>query len=550
MHRHILPTPAFTLIELVLSLAIASILLTGLTGAVVFATKALPAEGSVESTVLTTARQVEEFSDDLQAALWVAEHTDTAITFTVADRNGDGSPEHIRYAWGGNAGDPLTRQYNGGTVVNVLDSVQDFALTYDLKTIREVYIGAPVKSGEVSVAGYSASTDLGDAHVRKNDWWSQYFEPSIPADATTWFVTRILFMAEREKDESATTDIELRTPLEDRTPSDEVLDSTQVDQLSLPTSASWHSVLFYGEYPLSPGEGLCLAFTTKDNKSAKLRYQHDHAYAPPSALSEGKPDWRAVDETDSLLYYVYGMYYTPGPEQYLDRTYITGVRIDLQTTTDEDTSLSTGARLLNGPEILTGYWDLDFNTDPTMIDVNADSAADWLVYDGSKFDISKLNGGTWHAKLRLDTYPDDDFATPITIAASLQELTAKAVGVQLWLNADWSGSNCAPLCTQVTLADDGTQTVTVSDMRSDTKTGTLISVTGVPPEPVDLKVMIDPRPEHSESVGQRRRSRHGHLSTRSPRAVANASSTCFHRADTDIYSLSVRVGGSGGVVSP
>ena len=39
-------------------------------------------------------------------------------------------PETIRYAWSGTPGDPLTRQYNGGTVLNVSDYVQFFSLDY------------------------------------------------------------------------------------------------------------------------------------------------------------------------------------------------------------------------------------------------------------------------------------------------------------------------------------------------------------------------------------------------------------------------------------
>ena len=59
--------------------------------------------------------------------------TPNAITFDVADRNhGDPGPETITYAWAGTPGDPLTRQYNGGTIVNLQEDVQEFDLRYDL----------------------------------------------------------------------------------------------------------------------------------------------------------------------------------------------------------------------------------------------------------------------------------------------------------------------------------------------------------------------------------------------------------------------------------
>lgn len=63
---------------------------------------------------------------DIQLAQSFSENTTTAVTFTVPDRNGDNNPETIRYAWSGNAGDPLTRQYNSGAVVTVAENVHTF----------------------------------------------------------------------------------------------------------------------------------------------------------------------------------------------------------------------------------------------------------------------------------------------------------------------------------------------------------------------------------------------------------------------------------------
>ena len=51
--------------------------------------------------------------------------------FTTADRKGDGGPESMRYVWNGTAGQPLTRQVNGGPLETITQSVADFSLTYD-----------------------------------------------------------------------------------------------------------------------------------------------------------------------------------------------------------------------------------------------------------------------------------------------------------------------------------------------------------------------------------------------------------------------------------
>ncbi|MDD4889666.1 MAG: hypothetical protein PHU85_07020, partial [Phycisphaerae bacterium] len=72
---------------------------------------------------------------DLSLATSFTERTDRAVTMTVPDRTGDSQPETIRYAWSGVAGDPLTRQINGGPVVTIGPACYQFNLSYLLKTL-------------------------------------------------------------------------------------------------------------------------------------------------------------------------------------------------------------------------------------------------------------------------------------------------------------------------------------------------------------------------------------------------------------------------------
>src|SRR5579871_1618127 len=99
---------AFTLVELVMSLSLAAVLLLAMQSTVMVACKAIPDGRGVGSQISGGAGPVATFSSDLFAATAVSEMTANSITFTVPDRNGDGNPETIRYAWSGNAGDPLT----------------------------------------------------------------------------------------------------------------------------------------------------------------------------------------------------------------------------------------------------------------------------------------------------------------------------------------------------------------------------------------------------------------------------------------------------------
>jgi hypothetical protein len=57
----------------------------------------------------------------------------------VADRSSppDGRSETIRYNWSGTPGAPLTRQYNGGAVIDMIDSVQTLEVQYEIETVSD-----------------------------------------------------------------------------------------------------------------------------------------------------------------------------------------------------------------------------------------------------------------------------------------------------------------------------------------------------------------------------------------------------------------------------
>jgi len=119
----------YTLVELVVSIAIMSILMAGIASAVLIASHAMPGGQTPLETAVEAIDVVDQIASELLYATTITENTASAVTFTVADRShGDSGPETIRYAWSGTPGDPLTRQYNGGTTVTVCQDVQDFSL--------------------------------------------------------------------------------------------------------------------------------------------------------------------------------------------------------------------------------------------------------------------------------------------------------------------------------------------------------------------------------------------------------------------------------------
>jgi hypothetical protein len=117
-----------TLMEMVVAMTAAAVLMGGMGGTIYLASQALH-DGDSKAVQQVQDRQVmEQLLDDVELALIFTERTNTAIEFTVPDRDGDGQPETIRYAWSGVAGDPLTYEYNGSAPTAIAHDVQQFDL--------------------------------------------------------------------------------------------------------------------------------------------------------------------------------------------------------------------------------------------------------------------------------------------------------------------------------------------------------------------------------------------------------------------------------------
>ena len=118
-------------------MTIMAILMGAMTSAILMASHALPTGQTPLEKKTQAADIVGQIAGELFYATAITEATANAVTFTVADRgHGAAGPETIRYAWAGTAGDPLTRHYNGGTVVTLCEDVELFKLVYTARTTR------------------------------------------------------------------------------------------------------------------------------------------------------------------------------------------------------------------------------------------------------------------------------------------------------------------------------------------------------------------------------------------------------------------------------
>lgn len=257
----------FTLVEAILSfviLAIVSLACMSVTSLMVRS-----AAASAETGAAATAAEARDAMDlitrDLKMATAITERSAAAIGLSVPDRNNDGSPEGIRYAWAG-PGSPITRQYNGGSVVNVVASARNFNLAFLDKTavappVPVIPPSVSTESSEQLFCSYetapSSSWGLTTSHYE-----AEYFNPTLPAAATAWSITKVGVMMKRAAAGSTgTVTYQIRAADSNNKPTGLPLASGVVSVSTVPTSNTWVEVPV-SLAGLTPGTGMTLVLVS------------------------------------------------------------------------------------------------------------------------------------------------------------------------------------------------------------------------------------------------------------------------------------------------
>jgi prepilin-type N-terminal cleavage/methylation domain-containing protein len=103
-----LPRAGYSLLELVIASSLSAVLMAGLAASVQIASQSLDVATGSSTTSREAQQAINQIHEDLQSALDISDLQASSVTFLVPDRDGDGLPELMLYAWGGTAGDPLT----------------------------------------------------------------------------------------------------------------------------------------------------------------------------------------------------------------------------------------------------------------------------------------------------------------------------------------------------------------------------------------------------------------------------------------------------------
>ena len=309
------PRRGFTLLEVMLSAALLALVMGGATSAILIAAKGIDGSATNAVRARTASEVLDQVAADLQAATAFTERTATAVTFTVPDRNGDGQPETLRYAWSGVAGDPLTRSVNGGTAVSMANGVNAFNLNLSSLSFT------PLESQEMVLASYDHSTGASsrDFNLDGSHLCAAYFAPSLPVNAVAWKITRVKFVARQKDSPTGTLAVEIRTASSGGLPTTTVIGSQSLSETALLVAYAWTEVQFSNLSGLNPASGCCLVIRqpVSGGSAATINYEQNGSAMNANAcwLTSGNSggSWSAPNTTQEMRFYVYGTVSTQGP---------------------------------------------------------------------------------------------------------------------------------------------------------------------------------------------------------------------------------------------
>lgn len=486
----------FSIMEVAVTSSIMLAMALGMGAAVAVASRGIPSEESPVRARVEGAATLASMAAEIGAALHIKSPGLQSIEFTVADRDGDGVPEQIKYHWDVLDTMALLRTYNGGTPTPVAHDVKSLQFQYSLATVQETYPGPPPIWPEEILFSHNASSSLSEVDIKSDQMMSQYFVPAMPSDALSWSVTRVQFVARRQNSNAYTLKAQVRTADAFGLPTATVIEEALIPQLSLPSSATWVEQAYSNITGLKPGSGLCFYLTTTDPDAAMITYRSGGVSMSGSGLVIKKPTDLSLPtdlQTDKAMQInVYGKIERDVvvPDKTLTRYFFKSMRIVLRMGDDsKDTVIET--MFANGPEAMSTRYITDFTSDPTTLDFNADGAGDFKAV-GGLLAITDFGSGVLSPSVPVELNAANDFVKTTTVEVSMRDATSGGGGGGFWMEADRAGSTYAAFEAVIATQADGTQSLIVS-MKTDPSTMTALVKTQIPSgQYASVRYIIDP----------------------------------------------------------
>lgn len=359
--------PGYTLVELTVAVSVATVLMGGLGSAIILASRAIPAPDSPTRATADAFHVAEQIAGELFCAFAFTERSSTAVEFRVHDRDADFSNETIRYAWSGTPGDPLTRQYNGGTAVEIASGVQEFALAYTVSTQSETTtVEGTSWSGEQLLASFDGwagvTPTLQLQPVNSVSWSSQYFEIVPPADTTELRFTQAVVWLMHGGVAPERIDVGIYRSKGDGSYEPEATaigTPATIPGASLTTITTMMTTLFSDVVVQDVARtDYCLVLKGSTTTLAYAQYMYSKS-ATYNAMyylwtTDGGSSWDPSKnlEQQDLRFYLYGSFGMTGTQEVtVDRYFLTAASIGLQISADTSTRVETSVQVLNAPEV-------------------------------------------------------------------------------------------------------------------------------------------------------------------------------------------------------
>ena len=311
-----------SLIELIASTAIIGILAVALGSTMILSARANEQAVQLAETP-NNQGIVKQIASDLQLATAFTQRTDTTVTFTVPDRDGDNIPETISYAWSGIPGDPLVYQYNNSSVVTIADDVHGFALSYLLRTTQGIpQVPQEQESAEMLLIFHDDAPggDLNSSTIIRRRGAAQYFKPTLPTNTTKWKITRARVMAQKNDPATGTLTFRITTADGAMKPTSQVLETVQIPESSLGGWA-YIEIAFGSTSDLDPAAGYCLTILDgASSNSGHIRWEKNGSPMTANThymtTNNTGSSWTNPADNEDMLFEIYGTVTTTGAPQW------------------------------------------------------------------------------------------------------------------------------------------------------------------------------------------------------------------------------------------
>ena len=456
----------FTLPELVVAMALSTLIVVALQSSISLATRSVPRKNSVAQKDIAAARVFRQMETEVETCTRVLSLTSEEFTFLVPDRNGDGLGEKIRYAWPANPTIALTKTFNSEPTVTLLEGLTAFSITASSQPLTLKVNGPFTASAETTLAASpnppNALSDLDfQKIVSSTVKVGQSLLPQSSGNEVVWRPTR-LTMQLKSANSGSSVDVRLSPALQSGNPSS---DRTSSDQMTIPASSmssSYTNVPFLTpNAPWIKTGSRCTLVVSKSPAASSVTYAQK-VYGQ-DFLYNSLSNWNRSTSA-SMAYVLYGQRGTISYTETINFPYIQSVNFNCETATGR-TPVYAGSSLVNGIGDLSTDFNLNFDISPLLEDSDSDGVSDWQTYTGPTVPASAINGGKWTASsTSIYLKPACNFSNNTIIDLDWRSSQTSIGEAFCKLNTFRFGPSSCPLIIRLRKEEDGLQILTLENL--------------------------------------------------------------------------------------